>query len=375
AVRVSTGGARCMTTIVLSAGGTGGHLFPARALAEELLRRGRSIVVMTDRRGRKSDTVFEGAIVESVPSATFAGSLASRFAAPVQILCGIFVSWRKLAQIKPGAVVGFGGYPSFPVMIAAWLAGFPTAIHEQNAVLGRVNRMLSMRVSAIAASFTLMRFAPKGTSFIVYTGNPVRPEAAELSSAPYAEPSEDGAIRLLVFGGSQGAHALSELVPAAIALLPELLRRRLEIVQQCRPEDIEQVRAAYAARNVGAELAPFFNDLPARMAAAHLVISRSGASTISELAVIGRPAILIPYPFATDDHQTANARVFADAGAAWLVQQRDVTPERFAQRLEMILGAPVELARRAGAARALARPDAASRLADLVDRIARPEAA
>jgi UDP-N-acetylglucosamine--N-acetylmuramyl-(pentapeptide) pyrophosphoryl-undecaprenol N-acetylglucosamine transferase len=364
-----------MTTIVLSAGGTGGHLFPAQALAEELLRRGRSIVVMTDRRGRESDTVFAGATIESVPSASFAGSLAARFAAPLQILCGIFVGWRKLTQLKPGAVVGFGGYPSFPVMIAAWLGGFPTAIHEQNAVLGRVNRMLSTRVSAIAASFTLMRFAPKDTLSIVYTGNPVRPEAAELSSTPYLEPDEDGVIRLLVFGGSQGARALSELVPAAVALLPELLRRRLEIVQQCRPEDMEQVRAAYAAMNVGADLAPFFSDLPARIAAAHLVISRSGASTISELAVIGRPAILIPYPFATDDHQTANARVFADAGAAWLVQQRDVTPECFAQRLEMIFGAPVELARRARAARALARPDAASRLADLVDRIARREAA
>jgi UDP-N-acetylglucosamine--N-acetylmuramyl-(pentapeptide) pyrophosphoryl-undecaprenol N-acetylglucosamine transferase len=220
-----------------------------------------------------------------------------------------------------------------------------------------------------------MRFAPKDASFIVYTGNPVRPEAAAFSSVPYSEPGEDGAIRLLVFGGSQGARALSDLVPAAIALLPELMRRRVEIVQQCRPEDIEQVRAAYADMNVAAELAPFFNDLPARIAAAHLVVSRSGASTISELAVIGRPAILIPYPFATDDHQTANARVFADAGAAWLVQQRDVTPERLAQRLEMIFGAPVELARRARAARALARPDAASRLADLVDKIANPVAA
>jgi UDP-N-acetylglucosamine--N-acetylmuramyl-(pentapeptide) pyrophosphoryl-undecaprenol N-acetylglucosamine transferase len=260
-------------------------------------------------------------------------------------------------------------------MIAAWLGGFPTAIHEQNAVLGRANRMLSARMSAIASSFTLMRFAPKDASYIVYTGNPVRPEAARLSSAPYTEPSEDGAIRLLVFGGSQGAHAFSELVPAAIALLPELLRSRLQIVQQCRPEDIEQVRAAYAAMNVGAELASFFGDLPARMAVAHLVISRSGASTISELAMIGRPAILVPYPFATDDHQEANARVFADAGAAWLVHQRDVTPERLAQRLEIILSVPAELARRAQAARSLARPDAASRLADLVDRIARPQAA
>ncbi|HEY2444411.1 MAG TPA: undecaprenyldiphospho-muramoylpentapeptide beta-N-acetylglucosaminyltransferase [Rhizomicrobium sp.] len=364
-----------MNTVVLSAGGTGGHLFPAQALAAELLHRGRKIVVMTDSRGRNSDTAFPGADIESVPSASFVGSLPARMLAPLQIVCGIVIGWRKLKQLKPAAVVGFGGYPSFPVMVAAWLCGFPTAIHEQNAVLGRVNRILATRVSAIAASLTLVRFAPRDSSYIVYTGNPVRPEAAQLSSAAYVEPDEDGPIRLLVFGGSQGAHALSEVVPAAIGLLPDALRRRLQIVQQCRPEDIEQVRAAYSASGADAEIAPFFDDLPARMASAHLVISRSGASTISELAVIGRPSILVPFPFATDDHQTANARVLADAGAAWLAPQRDLTPERLALRLEMIFGAPVELARRARAAHALAKPDAAARLADLVDRIAIAEAA
>jgi UDP-N-acetylglucosamine--N-acetylmuramyl-(pentapeptide) pyrophosphoryl-undecaprenol N-acetylglucosamine transferase len=197
----------------------------------------------------------------------------------------------------------------------------------------------------------------------------------KLSTTRYDAPDSGGTIRLLVFGGSQGAQALSELVPAAVARLPQTLRACLHIVQQCRAEDIERVRAAYGANNIAAELATFFDDLPARMAAAHLVISRSGASTICELAVIGRPAILIPFPFATDDHQTANAAVLADAGAAWLVQQRDLDDQKLAQMLEEIIGAPEQLARRAQAAHAQGRPDATARLADLVDRIARSEAA
>jgi len=360
-----------MTTIVLSAGGTGGHLFPAQALAGELLNRGRSIVVMTDRRGRHYEAAFPGAIIESVPSASFVGSLAARLFAPLQILSGILVALGKLKRIRPAAIVGFGGYPSLPVMLAGWLGGFPTAIHEQNAVLGRANRWLAPRMKAVAASLPIARFAPKNASRIVFTGNPVRPQAAKLLAHRYVAPDEEGPVRLLVFGGSQGARALSEIVPPAIALLPDPLRARLRIVQQCRAEDLTSVRAAYAAQHVDAELAGFFDDLPARMAWAHLVISRSGASTISELAVIGRPAILVPYPAATDDHQTANAQVFVDAGAAWLAQQRDLSPESLARLLKDILGAPQELARRARAAQALARPDATVRLADLVDSIAR----
>ena len=364
-----------MTTIVLSAGGTGGHLFPAQALAGELLRRGRRIVVMTDRRGRNYESAFPGAGIEQVPAATFAGSLAARLVAPLQILAGLVVSLAKFARIRPAAVVGFGGYPSLPVMTAAWLGGYPTAIHEQNAVLGRVNRRLASRVGTVAASLPLARFAPRDASRIVYTGNPVRPEAASLAAANYIAPAENGPIRLLVFGGSQGARALSELVPAAIMRLPETLRTRIEITQQCRTEDIQRVRAAYGIVEVKAELRTFFDDMPRRMADAHLVISRSGASTISEIAVIGRPAILIPFPFATDDHQTANAAVLADAGAAWLVQQRDLSERKLAILIEEILANPAELQRRAAAAHALGKPDATRRLADLIDRIARAEAA
>ncbi|HEX3430703.1 MAG TPA: undecaprenyldiphospho-muramoylpentapeptide beta-N-acetylglucosaminyltransferase [Rhizomicrobium sp.] len=359
-----------MSPIVLSAGGTGGHLFPAQALAGELLRRGRRIVVMTDRRGRHYDSVFPGARIEQVPSATFVGSLVSRAFAPLRIVAGIVVSFFKLRRIKPSAVVGFGGYPSLPVLAAALMEGLPTAIHEQNAVLGRVNRQFADRVKAVAASLPIARFAPRDTSRIVYTGNPVRPEAVKHAAAAYAAPREGETIRLLIFGGSQGARALSELVPAAIASLAADLRTRLDVVQQCRPEDLEAVRAAYSAAQVKAELAAFFDDLPARMAAAHLVIARSGASTVSELAVIGRPAILIPFPFATDDHQTANAAVFADAGAAWLVPQRDLSAPALARLLDTILRSPDELQRRAAAALSLARPDAASRLADLVEAIA-----
>ncbi|HEY6578121.1 MAG TPA: undecaprenyldiphospho-muramoylpentapeptide beta-N-acetylglucosaminyltransferase [Rhizomicrobium sp.] len=362
-------------TVVLSAGGTGGHLFPAQALAGELTRRGRRIVVMTDRRGRNYDSVFPGAAIEQVPSATFAGSPTARLSAPPKILAGILVSLGKLRRIGPAAVVGFGGYPSLPVMIAAWFGGYPTAIHEQNAVMGRVNRRLAARVNAVALSLPLSRFAPKDASRIVYTGNPVRPEAAKLASAPYDLPSPDGPIRLVIFGGSQGANALSELVPAAIARLPEALRGRLEVTQQCRAEDIQRVRATYGVVNVKAELRTFFDDLLVRLAAAHLVIARSGASTVGELAAIGRPAILIPFPFATDDHQTANAAVLANAGAAWLVQQRDLTEQTLAQLLQEILAAPEELAQRARAAHALGRPDATERLADLVDKIAHAEAA
>jgi UDP-N-acetylglucosamine--N-acetylmuramyl-(pentapeptide) pyrophosphoryl-undecaprenol N-acetylglucosamine transferase len=360
-----------MSTIVLSAGGTGGHLFPAQALAGELLRRGRRIVVMTDNRGRQYEPVFPGASIEQVPSATFVGSLFARALAPVQIVGGVFVSFFKLRRIKPSAVVGFGGYPSLPVLAAALMDGVPTAIHEQNAVLGRVNRQFADRVRAVAASLPVVRFAPKDSSRIVYTGNPVRPEAATLAAATYTPPREGDTIRLLVFGGSQGARALSELVPAAIAALPRDLRARLGIVQQCRPEDLEAVRASYRAADVVAELATFFDDLPARMATAHLVIARSGASTVSELAVIGRPAILIPFPFATDDHQTANAAVLANAGAAWLVSQRNLSSSALADLLEKILWAPDELARRAAAALLLGKPDAASRLADVVEQIAR----
>ncbi|HTQ14344.1 MAG TPA: undecaprenyldiphospho-muramoylpentapeptide beta-N-acetylglucosaminyltransferase [Rhizomicrobium sp.] len=357
-----------MSTIVLSAGGTGGHLFPAQALAAELARRGRKIVVMTDARGTQYPTFFPGAEIEIVPSATLAGGL-SLVTAPLKILAGVAVALRKLSRIKPAAVVGFGGYPSLPVMLAAVIARWPTAILAPDSVLGRANRLVANSVNAIAGGLPLRRYAPDDMSKVVYTGNPVRPEAVAMKDAPYERPTADGPLNLLVFGGSQGARALSETVPAAVALLPPQMKARLSIVQQCRPEDLDMVRAGYAG--VKAELAAFFGDMPQRIAKAHLVICRAGVGTVSELAVIGRPAILVPYPFATDDHQTTNALVLVEAGAGWMMPQSALTPDRLAAQIEDAFADPQALAARAAAAHALGKPDAAARFADLVEKIGR----
>lgn len=360
-----------MSTIVLATGGTGGHLFPAQALAAELTKRGRKIVVMTDARGTQYPTYFPGASIEIVPAAAFSDrSVLGLIKAPFEIIAGVLVSLAKLSRIKPAAVIGFGGYPSVPVMIAACVSRRPTAILAPDAVLGRANRLVADYVRVIAAGLPLKRFLPKEMAKVVYTGNPVRPEVVAYDGARYEAPS-DGPIHLLVFGGSQGARALSEIVPAAIALLPPAMKARLDIVQQCRPEDIDAVRALYNKEGVKAELAPFFKDLPARMAWAHLVIGRAGAGTVAELMVIGRPAILVPLPHALDDNQTPNADALAEAGGGWRVAQKDLSPEKLATLLQSAFAAPDDLAKRAAAAHSLAKPDAAQRLADVVDKLAR----
>jgi len=350
--------------IVLSAGGTGGHLFPAQALAGVLIRRGREIVVMTDSRFANYATAFPAARIETVPSSPF-----NAITAPFKIAAGIVMAWAKLLKLKPAAVVGFGGYPSVPVMMAANLAGFPTAIIEQNAVVGRANRLVMNRVKVVAAAFPIARFAPSDPSKIVLTGNPLRPEVEALWGAPYQAPQSGGPLHLLVFGGSQGARAMSEIVPAGLSRLPHDLKTRLSVVQQCRPEDIETVRQIYANADIRAELQTFFNDLPRRMADSHLVIARSGAGTVAELMAIGRPAILVPLPAALDDNQTPNADILARADAGWRVRQSDLTPDFLAQMLIKIFADPVNLARRAAAAHALAVPQAAEKLADVVDRL------
>jgi UDP-N-acetylglucosamine--N-acetylmuramyl-(pentapeptide) pyrophosphoryl-undecaprenol N-acetylglucosamine transferase len=353
---------------VLAAGGTGGHLFPAQALAIELVRRGRRVVVMTDGRGRNYRADFPGADIATVPAASFSGrSPLGRVVALGLIGLGVVVALTKLVQLKPRAVIGFGGYPALPVMTAAWIAGIPSALHEQNAVLGRVNRRIAPHVKRIAASFPFARFAPKNAGRVVMTGNPVRPEAVALAGEIYAAPGASGDIRVLVFGGSQGARALSEIVPAALALLPQDLRARLCVVQQARAEDVDAVAHAYTAAGIRADVARFFDDLPKRMVRAHLVIARSGASTLGELTVLGRPGILIPYPFAMDDHQAANAAVLADAGAAWAIRQDTLDASKLAALLQQIFAAPEELQSRAKAAKALGRPEAARSLADLVE--------
>jgi UDP-N-acetylglucosamine--N-acetylmuramyl-(pentapeptide) pyrophosphoryl-undecaprenol N-acetylglucosamine transferase len=351
--------------IVLSAGGTGGHLFPAQALAGELHKRGHGIVVMTDARFANYATSFPGTRIETVPSAPLNSLLA-----PFKIAAGVLLALAKLLRLKPSAVIGFGGYPSVPVMLAAVMGRFPTAIIEQNAVVGRANRLVMNHVRRVAAAFPIARFAPRDRSKIVLTGNPLRPEVIALWGAAYDTPSADGALHLLVFGGSQGARALSEIVPAAILRLPEGLRSRLSIVQQCRPEDIDNVRALYAQAGIRAELKPFFTDLPERMAQTQLVIGRSGAGTVAELMAIGRPAILVPLPHALDDNQTPNAEILSHAGAGWMVAERDLSAGRLAAMLAEIFSVPADLSARARRAHDLAVPGAAQKLADMVEELA-----
>ena len=358
-----------MSVIVLSAGGTGGHLFPAQALAGELVKRGREIVVMTDARFANYATHFPGARIATVPSSPF-----NAVTAPFKIAAGIAVAMLKLRKLKPAAVIGFGGYPSVPVMLAASWLRLPTAIIEQNAVVGRANRLVMNKVRRIAAAFPIARFAPRDTSKITLTGNPLRPEVEALWGAPYKVAEAGGPIRLLVFGGSQGARAMSEIVPAALTRLPHAMKLRLSVVQQCRPEDIETVREIYKNAEIRSHLESFFDDLPRRMAETHLVIARSGAGTVAELMAIGRPAILVPLPGALDDNQAPNAQILSNAGAGWTVRQRDLSPDYLSQMLIGIFEDPIALAGVAAKAHALAVPHAAQNLADMVENLAREAA-
>jgi UDP-N-acetylglucosamine--N-acetylmuramyl-(pentapeptide) pyrophosphoryl-undecaprenol N-acetylglucosamine transferase len=284
---------------------------------------------------------------------------------------GIARAWSMLGRIKPAAVVGFGGYPTVPPLMAATLRGIPTVLHEQNGVMGRANRLLATRVTAIATGFpTLTRLDPRLQGKITFTGNPIRAEVIAAAATPHAALESDGKLHLLIFGGSQGARVMAEIVPAAIESMSANLRARLAVVQQARAEDLDAVRATYARLGVEAECAPFFADLPARMAAAHLVISRSGASTVAELSAIGRPAILVPLPHALDQDQFVNAGVLTEAGGAIRIEQRDLTPDRLAAEVSNLAGDPGRLARMAQAAKSAGSIDAAERLAELVLKVA-----
>jgi UDP-N-acetylglucosamine--N-acetylmuramyl-(pentapeptide) pyrophosphoryl-undecaprenol N-acetylglucosamine transferase len=352
--------------IVLAAGGTGGHMFPAEALAGELVGRGLDVALVTDKRGQAFDSRLPGVALHRIRAGRPGASLASRLLAICEIALGLLAARRVLRTLAPAAAVGFGGYPSVPTMIAASRLGVPTVIHEQNARLGRANRWLVPRMKRIATSFAQVDgLAAIEATRIVETGNPVRPTVTAERHVPYAPPS-DGPIRLLVIGGSQGARILSTVVPAALALLPAEIKARLAMAQQARPEDVDAVKHAHAVSGIRAEVATFFADVPARIARAHLVISRAGASSVAELCVIGRPAILVPYRHAADDHQTANAEALAEAGAAWMMSEQDFTPSALAQRLAALFAQPSTLAAAAAAAQRRGRPDAARRLADLV---------
>ncbi len=356
--------------ILLAAGGTGGHLFPAEALAHELKERGWAVHLATDDRVNRFTGHFPAAGIHQIQSAT----IGSRN--PLALAASFWSIWRGvrqasgvIARIKPDAVVGFGGYPTLPPLYAATRRRVPTLIHEQNAVMGRANRVLARRVDAIAGGFLTEDESAAGAK-IVTTGNPVRPAVIDAAAIPYAPSRGAEPFHLLVFGGSQGAQFFSDAVPAAVALLPEAQQRRLRIVQQARADDVARVKDAYAALGIEAQVSPFFTDMAQRIAAAHLVMSRSGASTVSEIAVIGRPALLVPYPHALDHDQAANAAALAAAGGAEVHPQATLSPERIAELIGGLMDDAGRLAGMAAAAKSAGKPDAARLLADLTEAIA-----
>jgi len=356
--------------VLVAAGGTGGHLFPAEALAAVLNERGIPVHLVTDRRAERFGGAFTEQTIHVVASATLRGRnpiAVTRTAAMLGL--GLIQSRGLIARLKPAAVIGFGGYPTIPPLLAAVRRGVPSLIHDANAVIGRANRLLAPRVTAIATTFPdVFDSAPVLALKATLTGNPVRAAVVAAAATPY--PAANDPLRLVIFGGSQGARVMADIVPAAIGRLDVGLRARLAIVQQSREEDLDRVRAAYANLSVAAEVAPFFADLPARMAASHLVIARSGASTVAELAAIGRPSILVPLPHAIDQDQFANAGVLERAGGALRLPQDAFTPERLAGEIAAFAAAPHRRAAMAASARSLGRLDAANRLADLVLQVA-----
>ncbi|MCX7677342.1 MAG: undecaprenyldiphospho-muramoylpentapeptide beta-N-acetylglucosaminyltransferase [Alteraurantiacibacter sp.] len=353
---------------VLAAGGTGGHMTPAFALASELAARGHHVALVTDERGASIPGKPDFLPAHVLPAGRFGTNLLRWPAGLRAVMQGRSMARRLNETFQPSAVVGFGGYPALPALLAAIADGIPTVIHEQNAVLGRVNRLLAGRVNAIATAYPDVaqlkpRFAPK----VHLVGNPVRPEVLALRDEEYPPFTAEGLFRVLVTGGSQGARVLSEVVPDGLAMLPPALRSRLQVTQQCRPEDIEAVRARYASHGIPAELGTYFEDMEARLAKAHLFIGRAGASTIAELTAVGRPAILVPLPIATDDHQSANAREMVKAGGARAIRQAAFTPAELAKQIQAIAQSPAALANAAHAAWNCGRPEAARKLADLIE--------
>lgn len=356
-------------SVLIAAGGTGGHMIPAHALCEELQGRGHRVTLLTDERGLRFPGLFETAERHVLASATAAGANPVAWAkAGVAVWQGRRQGVKIAKAANADAVVGFGGYPSLPGLLAGVSLKLASVVHEQNAVLGRVNRSLQGRVSAIALTYAgTARLDPSSETKAKVTGNPVRTEILAARDSAFDAPAPDAPFRLLVVGGSQGARILGRLVPEAVALLDAGLRERLVVEQQCRPEDLSGVAAAYEAAGVEAECLPYMADLPARLAAAHLVVSRAGASTMAELMAAGRPAILVPYAAATDDHQTENARGFVAAGAGFLLPEASATAATLAGQLAGFMGSPEALEAAATAARNLGIPDAAARLADLVE--------
>jgi UDP-N-acetylglucosamine--N-acetylmuramyl-(pentapeptide) pyrophosphoryl-undecaprenol N-acetylglucosamine transferase len=355
---------------ILAAGGTGGHMVPAHALAAELKSRGHGVMLITDERGARFPGLFDKVPVHILPAGRLGGGPLGWAKAFASVLAGRGEARGIYRNHRPNAVVGFGGYPAFPSLLAASAAGIPSVLHEQNAVLGRVNRFTAGRAAAIATAYDeVERLKARHRGKTVTVGNPVREAVARLGEMPFPAFDEVAPLKILITGGSQGASVLGKVVPEGLGLLKPSLRRRLQVIQQCRPDDIERVRASYAALGIPAELMTYIPDMPAKLAEAHLVIGRAGASTIAELTAAGRPAILIPYPSATDDHQTANAREMTKAGGARTIPQTDFTPQVLARQIDAMAADPQALANAAARSLSVGRPHAARDLADLVERI------
>jgi len=354
--------------VVLSTGGTGGHVFPAQALAAELAQRGARLALVTDRRGDAFSGPLASLDTHEISAAGVSGrSLSAGMSAVFKLSIGFLQARRLLKELRPDVVVGFGGYPSVPTMLAASRLRLKTAIHEQNAILGRANRLLAPRVDRIATSFeATAELRNADASKASWTGNPVRPGIAGLSGRPYPIPRQDEPVNILVFGGSQGAAVFGEVVPTALARLPHPLLTRLRITQQVRAEQIPTIENTYRGAGISAEIRTFFTDMPERLDQAHLIISRAGASTIAELTAVGRPAILVPYPHAIDDHQSANAARLSDAGGAWMYPQDSFTPDVLSDRVQSLIEQPANLETAATCAARIGMPGATTRLTDMV---------
>lgn len=354
--------------VMIAAGGTGGHLFPAFSLTEELKRRGIPVDLVTDVRAEQYGIDFPGRAVHHVPSATLRGrSPAAVLKLLMTLIKGIVRGRGLIKDTKPAVMVGFGGYPTVPPLLAARLMGVPVVIHDANAVMGRANRLLARFASTVALTFANTKHLKEADSAKTrIVGMPVRDTVLE-AVRPYARRSQADRFSLLVFGGSQGARVFADIVPEALAGLPQALRARLRVVQQVREEDLGRVRPIYKSAGIDAELATFFSDLPARMAEAHLIVGRAGASTVAELTVLGRPAILVPLPHAIDNDQLENATRLQEVGGAWCIEQSEFTPERLRAEIVRLASEPEVLERAANAAAELGEPNAVARLADVVE--------
>jgi UDP-N-acetylglucosamine--N-acetylmuramyl-(pentapeptide) pyrophosphoryl-undecaprenol N-acetylglucosamine transferase len=363
--------------VVLATGGSGGHIFPAQALAVELRQRNHGLVLITDRRGHNIGSSIDQIKTYCVQAAGVSGrGIVGRLAATVQLSFGLAQAYMILRRLRPAAVVGFGSYASVPSVLAASFLSIPTVLHEQNAVLGRANRFLAHRATRIATAFeSVSELGESQLQKATWTGNPVRPDIVNVRNSPYPSPGKDGPLRLLVTGGSQGARVFSTVVPAALATLNTSLRVRLHVSQHCRPEDQAAVSQAYRDAGIDCDISTFFDDMAERLATTHLLICRAGASTMAELTTAGRPAILVPYPHAIDDHQSENAARLCDAGGGWMIQEESFTPEILSNRLNSLLSPPTKLDIAARCAAKIGMPDAAMRLAELVNGLIRTNGA